>query len=44
MDATAFSLCREHEVPIIVFKLLERGNLRKCIEGVPIGTIVKKGA
>ena len=44
MDATAFSLCMDHNVPIIVFKLLERGNLRKCIEGVPIGTIVKKGA
>jgi uridylate kinase len=43
MDAAAFSLCMEHKVPIIVFKLLERGNLRKCIEGLAIGTIVKKG-
>jgi uridylate kinase len=43
MDATAFSLCKEHSLPIIVFKLLERGNLRKCIEGLPVGTIVKKG-
>ncbi len=43
MDATAFSLCREHSLPIIVFKLLERGNLRKCIQGLPVGTIVKKG-
>jgi uridylate kinase len=44
MDSTAFSLCMEHAVPIIVFKLLEPGNLRKIIEGKPIGTIVKKGA
>lgn len=44
MDSTAFSLCMEHAVPIIVFKLLEPGNLRKVIEGLPIGTIVKKGA
>jgi len=44
MDATAFSLCMEHAVPIIVFKLLEPGNLQKVIEGIPIGTIVKKGA
>ena len=44
MDATAFSLCRDHGLPIIVFKLLEPGNLRKCIEGAPVGTIVKKGA
>ncbi|MGB7569545.1 MAG: UMP kinase [Chitinivibrionales bacterium] len=44
MDATAFSLCMEHAVPIIVFKLLEPGNLQKVIEGTPLGTIVKKGA
>jgi uridylate kinase len=41
MDATAFSLCREHHLPIVVLKLLEPGNLRKCIEGASIGTIVK---
>jgi uridylate kinase len=41
MDATAFSLCRENGLPIIVFKLLEAGNLRKCVEGAAIGTIVK---
>jgi uridylate kinase len=44
MDATAFSLCREHNLPIVVFKLLEPGNLRKCIEGAKIGTIVREGA
>jgi uridylate kinase len=43
MDATALSLCMENNIPIMVFKLLERGNLRKCVEGLPIGTIVKKG-
>jgi uridylate kinase len=43
MDATAFSLCMENSIPIIVFKLLEPGNLQKCIEGHPIGSIVKKG-
>lgn len=43
MDATAFSLCMENNVPIIVFKLLESGNLRKCIEGHQIGSIVNKG-
>ncbi len=40
MDATAFSLCREHGLPIIVFNLFEQGNLRKCIEGASIGTVV----
>ncbi len=43
MDATALSLCRENNIPIMVFKLLESGNLRKCIEGLPVGTIVHKG-
>jgi uridylate kinase len=44
MDSTAFSLCRENGIPIIVFKLLTPGNLRKCIEGASIGTIVKSPA
>ncbi len=43
MDATALSLCMENNIPIMVFKLLERGNLRRCIEGLPVGTIVKRG-
>jgi uridylate kinase len=44
MDITAFSLCMENAIPILVFKLLESGNLRKCIEGHTVGSIVKKGA
>jgi uridylate kinase len=40
MDATAFSFCMEQEIPIIVFKLLEEGNLAKCLMGEPIGTTV----
>ncbi len=43
MDATAFSLCMENKIEIIVFKLLESGNLKKCLEGQPIGSLVKKG-
>lgn len=43
MDATALSLCMENNISIMVFKLLERGNLRKCVEGLPVGTIVHKG-
>jgi uridylate kinase len=44
MDATAFSFCMEHHIPIIVFKLLQPGNLRRCVEGKPLGSIVTKGA
>jgi uridylate kinase len=43
MDATAFSLCRDHGLPIIVFNLFTEGNLRRCIEGAAVGTIVTKG-
>lgn len=41
MDATAVTLCRENDIPIIVFKLLESGNLRKIVLGENVGTIVK---
>jgi len=41
MDATAFTLCRENHLPIIVYNLHEPGNLKKIILGEPIGTLVK---
>ncbi|MDH4223392.1 MAG: UMP kinase [candidate division Zixibacteria bacterium] len=41
MDATAISLCRENDIPIIVFNLLKKGNLKKIISGKKIGTMVK---
>jgi len=44
MDATAFSFCMEQDIPIVVFKLLEDGNLAKCLKGQPVGTVVKSGA
>ena len=40
MDATAVTLCRENSIPIIVFKLLEKGNLKKVVTGQKIGTVV----
>lgn len=43
MDATAFSFCMENDLPIIIFKLLDRGNLQKCIEGKSVGSIIKTG-
>jgi uridylate kinase len=42
MDATAISLCMEHRLPIIVFKLLEEGNIRRVVAGEPIGTVVQE--
>ncbi len=41
MDAAAFSLCQENRIPIIVFDVHKKGNLRKLlIEGEDIGSIV----
>jgi len=41
MDATAISLCMDNKLPIIVFKLMQVGNLRRVIMGEPIGTTVR---
>lgn len=40
MDLTAFTLCRENNIPIMVFDMNTRGNLMKVLNGEPIGTIV----
>lgn len=39
-DATAFSLCMEHRLPIVVFNLLEDGNIARVVRGEAIGTLV----
>lgn len=43
MDATAISLCRENNLPIIVFNSLLEGNIRRVITGEDIGTTVVEG-
>ena len=40
MDMTAFTLCKENDVPVIVFNMNEPGNLKKVVEGIEIGTLV----
>ncbi len=40
MDSTAISLCMEHTLPIIVFDLNTRGNIKRAVCGESIGTIV----
>jgi uridylate kinase len=42
-DATAISLCRDNALPIIVFNLLEDGNIARAVHGEKIGTIVSAG-
>ena len=41
MDATAISMCMEHNVPIVVFNLLKKGNIKKVVLGEKIGTVVQ---
>jgi len=41
MDATAISLCIDHNIPIIVFNLGIKGNIRRAVHGENIGTVIK---
>jgi len=40
MDATAISLCMDNRLPIVVFNLRQDGNIRRVIQGEPIGSVV----
>ena len=40
MDTTAFTLSKENNLPIIVFDMNTKGNLKKIINGEPVGTKV----
>ena len=39
-DAAAFSLCRENKLPIVVFDLKNKGNIKRAVSGENIGTLV----
>ncbi|MFC1510090.1 UMP kinase [Candidatus Omnitrophota bacterium] len=41
MDATAISMCKDNNLPIVVFDLLKKGNIKKVVLGEKIGTVVK---
>ena len=41
MDATAISLCMDYRIPIIVFNLKKRGNIKRVVLGEKVGTKVK---
>jgi len=41
MDGTAFALCRDNAMRIVVFELACRGNIQRAVCGEPVGTIVK---
>ncbi|MEI7592869.1 MAG: UMP kinase [Actinomycetes bacterium] len=41
MDSTAITLCMDNDLPIVMFDLMGEGNVRKVLEGEPIGTLVR---
>jgi len=43
MDSTAISLCMDNHLPILVFSLLEPGNIKRAVLGEPVGTLVHGG-
>lgn len=40
MDGTAIALCKENDIPIMVFNLFEKGNIIRAVKGENVGTIV----
>ena len=43
MDSTAISLCMDNKLPIIVFNLMVRGNIKRVLIGEELGTVVQGG-
>ncbi len=43
MDATAVSLCMDNHLPILVFNMMQPGNIKKAVMGARIGTLVHGG-
>jgi uridylate kinase len=42
MDATAFTLCEENNLPVLVFDLHKQGNIRRAVLGETVGTLVQR--
>lgn len=40
MDSTAFSMCMDNDMPIVVFNLMQKGNIKRAVCGEKIGTLV----
>jgi uridylate kinase len=44
MDTTAISLCMDNKLPIVVFDLTRKGNIRRIVTGEPVGSVVSADA
>jgi len=42
MDSTASTLCMDNDIPLIVFSIMENGNIKRAVLGETIGTIVRR--
>ena len=43
MDATAIAMCRENNLPIVIFNLNEHGNIHRVVMGERVGSVVHQG-
>ncbi|TMW73236.1 UMP kinase [Alteribacter natronophilus] len=41
MDSTASSLCMDNNIPLIVFSIMEKGNIKRAVTGEEIGTVIR---
>lgn len=41
MDETAITLCKENNIPVLVFNVMERGNVLRAAQGHSVGTVVE---
>lgn len=44
MDSTASTLCMDNDIPLIVFSIMENGNIKRAVLGEEIGTIVRRNS
>lgn len=42
MDSTASTLCMDNDIPLIVFSIMENGNIKRAVQGEKIGTVVRR--
>jgi uridylate kinase len=40
MDSTAIALCKDNNIPIMVFDIFKKGNISKAVAGEPIGSLI----
>ncbi|WP_422123520.1 UMP kinase [Planococcus sp. X10-3] len=42
MDSTASTLCMDNDIPLVVFSIMEKGNIKRAVQGEKIGTVVRR--